>query len=139
MRKRLAGFCLIVVAIACNSSAPGAPSDGTTGQPLPPPNSGSLTIRLDTGALVVGRRLRVVISAADAAGFPVDASTTEVTSSNPAVAQLVGTSALPATSPPSYIAVLIANFDLTSPGSTAIRARLGLLGDSIVISVVPTT
>jgi hypothetical protein len=35
------------------------------------------------------------------------------------------------------LSILIASFDLTSAGSTAIRARLGLLTDSIVISVVP--
>lgn len=139
VRKRLAVFSLIGSAIACGSSTFDGPLDGTVSHPLPPPNLGSLTIRSDTGVLVVGRRFHVTISAADASGFPVDASNTEVTSSNSTVAQLVGTIAVPAVTPPMDLFDLVASFDLTGAGSTAIRARLGLLTDSIVISVVPPT
>ena len=136
MRKLLAFLSLAVTVLACDSSAPSsAPLQGPA-RPVPS-NFGSLTIRPDTGVLVVGRRLRVVITAADASGTPVDAANTEVTSSNPAVAQLEGALAIPVDPPTPYLNMLVATFGLTSAGSTAIRARLGILSDSLVITVVP--
>lgn len=137
MRKLLAFLSLAVTVLACDSSAPSsAPLQGPAPRPVPS-NFGSLTIRPDTGVLVVGRRLRVVITAADASGTPVDAANTEVTSSNPAVAQLEGSLAIPVDPPTPYLNMLVATFGLTSAGSTAIRARLGILDDSLVITVVP--
>ena len=137
MVSRLVALSLSVAIAACDSSAAGTLPDGTSPHPLPS-QVGTLTIRLDTGVLVVGRRLRVTISAADASGAPIDASNTEVTASNPAVAQFVGAIAIPIASQ-SPLSTLVAAFDLTAAGSTAIRARLGILADSIVISVVPPT
>ncbi len=140
MRKPLVVLSLSI-AIACNGSSPTANGTSDEVPPQPVPSElGSLTVRPDTGAFVVGRRLRVVISAADASGAALDASNTEVTSSNPAVAQLAGWVTVPLTSPPiPYLNALVATFDLNSAGSTAIRARLGIFTDSIVISVVPPT
>ena len=137
MRKPLAFLSLAIAALACDSSAPSsAPLQGPA---LRPADFGSLTIRPDTGALVVGRRLRVVVIANDASGTTVDASSTEVTSSNPAVAELEGTLAVPVDPRIPYVNVLVATFGLTSAGSTAIRARLGIFSDSLVIAVVPPT
>jgi len=99
-----------------------------------------LTVRPDTGAFVVGRHLRVVVTATDETGAPADASSTEVTSSDPTIAQLTGAIAIPATDPPiPHLNALAATFDLMSAGSTAIHARLGIFSDSVVIKVVPPT
>jgi hypothetical protein len=130
---------LTVVSVACSSAAsPNAP-DGSVPHPIAS-EIGSLTVRPDTGTLVVGRHLRVVISGADASGVPIDVGPAEITSSNPLVAQFLGAIVIPITNPATSNAnVLSATFDLTSVGSTAIRARLGILVDSIVISVIPPT
>ena len=140
MRKLLVCLSLIVTVLGCDSPSPSSlTSDGPDPQPLPL-RFGSLTILPDTGSFVVGRRLRVLITAADASGVPVDASNTEVTSSNPAIAQFSGAIVIPVTGAPQpYINALAATFDLMSAGSTAIHARLGIFSDSIVITVVPPT
>jgi hypothetical protein len=97
-----------------------------------------LIVSVDTGPAIVGRHLHVQVSASDVSGGPIDASSTELTSSNPSVAQFLGSVAIPiGIPPPTNLYVLSATFDLTSAGSTAIRARLGILTDSVVISVVP--
>jgi hypothetical protein len=137
MRKLPAFLSLAVNLLACDSATPSsAPLQGPAPRPVPS-DFGKLTILPDTGALVVGRRLRVVISAADASGTPVDAASTEVSSSNPAIVRLDGAIAIPVDPPIPYVNVLVATFGLTSVGSTAIHARLGILSDSIVITVVP--
>ena len=136
--RKLVVVLSIAVAAACSSSAtPSTPFDGPAPQPVPSA-LGSLTIRLDTGAFVVGKHLRVVVNLADASGMPADASNTEVTSSNPAVAQFAGSTTVPVTTPPiPSLNALVATFDLKSAGSTAIRARLGIFTDSVVITVIP--
>jgi hypothetical protein len=102
-----------------------------------PSTVGRLIVRIDSTPLVVGRHPRVEIRATDVAGMPIDAGSAEVTSTNASVAQLLGLSAFPITFPPDPVLyALSATLDLTSPGSTAIRARLGILSDSLVISVV---
>src|SRR5262245_3445628 len=99
MRRQLAFLSLIITALACDSSAPTSESsEGPGPRPLPS-NFGKLTILPDTGVLVVGRRLRVVVTATDASGTPVDAASTEVSSSNPAIAKLAGTSTIPVDPP----------------------------------------
>jgi hypothetical protein len=136
VRKRSVVCSFAVVVAACSSPAVPTASPGT-GQPAPG-EIGSLTIRSDTGVFVVGRQVRFVINAADASGAPVDATNTEITASNPAVAQFAGAIAVPISGPQTpYLNTLIATFTLASAGSTAIRARLGILTDSIVISVIP--
>jgi hypothetical protein len=136
--RRLALF-LAVVTIACNSPATtGAASDATDPARPDPSAIGHLTVRVDTGLAIVGRHLHVQVSATDASGVPIDASSSELTSSNPSVAQFLGAVAVPiGVPPPTTLYALSATFDLTSAGSTAIRARLGILTDSVVISVVP--
>jgi len=96
-----------------------------------------LVVSVDTGPAIVGRHLHVQVSASDVSGGPIDASSTELTSSNPSVAQFLGAIAIPIGFPSPNVYVLSATFDLTAAGSTAIRARLGILTDSVVISVVP--
>jgi len=134
--RRLALF-LAAVVVACNSPATtGAASDGT-GPTRPDPSAiGRLTVRVDTGPAIVGRHLHVQVSATDVSGVPIDASSTELTSSNPSVAQFLSSVAVPIGVPATNFYILSATFDLTSAGSTAIRARLGILTDSVVISVV---
>jgi hypothetical protein len=122
---------------ACTSPATDAAFEGSQLRPVPS-QVGSLTIRPDTGAFVVGRHLRVIISGSDASGLPIDTGPAEITSSNTSVAQLISAVAIPITNPPN-VYILSATFDLSSAGSTAIRARLGILVDSIVISVIPPT
>ena len=134
--RRLALFLAAFVA-ACNSAATtGTASDGTDPTRPDPAAVGRLTVRVDTGPTIVGRRLHVLVVATDVSGVLIDASTTELTSSNPSVAQLVSAVTLPTGTPPTFY-TLSATFDLTSAGSTAIRARLGILTDSVVISVIP--
>jgi hypothetical protein len=134
--RRLALF-LAAVAVACNSAATtGTASDGTDPTRPDPAAVGRLTVRVDTGPAIVGRHLHVLVVATDVSGVLIDASTTELTSSNPSVAQLVSAVTLPTGTPPTFY-TLSATFDLTSAGSTAIRARLGILTDSVVISVIP--
>lgn len=102
-----------------------------------PSTVGRLIVRLDSTPLIVGRHPRVEIRATDVTGIPIDAGSAEVTSTNSSVAQVLGLSAFPITFPPDPVLyALSATLDLTSPGSTAIRARLGILSDSLVISVV---
>ncbi len=134
--RRLALF-LAAVVVACNSASTTlTASDGTDPTRPDPAAVGRLTVRVDTGPTIVGRRLHVLVVATDVSGVLIDASTTELTSSNPAVAQLVSAVTLPTGTPPTFY-TLSATFDLTSAGSTAIRARLGILTDSVVISVIP--
>lgn len=135
--RRLAVF-LAAVVVACNSPATtGAASDGTAPTRPDPSAVGRLTVRVDTGPAIVGRHLHVQVTATDVSGVPIDASSTELTSSNPSVAQFLGAVAIPVgVPPPTNLYALSATFDLTSAGSTAIRARLGILTDSVVISVV---
>ncbi len=132
--RRLALF-LAAVVIACDSPAP---TGGASGDPTrPDPFAvGRLTVRVDTGPAIVGRHLHVQVSATDVSGVPIDASSTELTSSNPSVAQFLSAVAVPIGVPATSFYNLSAIFDLTSAGSTAIRARLGILTDSVVISVV---
>ena len=140
MRKLLVCLSLTVTVLGCDSPPSSSlTSDGAGPHPLPS-SFGTLTIRPDTGAFVVGRRLRFVVTLTDASGVPTDASNTEVTSSNSAIAQFSGAIVIPVTgaSQP-HINALAATFDLMSAGSTAIRARLGIFSDSIVITVVPPT
>jgi len=138
VRKRILALSLAALMVGCNSPAtPGAASDGTTPVRPVPSDVGSLTVRADSGPAIVGRHLHVQVSGTDARGAPIDASSTELTSSNPSVAQLLSVVAIPIGTPPTNFYTLSATFDLTSAGSTAIRARLGILTDSIVISVVP--
>jgi hypothetical protein len=136
----LAVLTLTVIALACDSSAPPtSAADGPGPRPIPS-QFGSLGVRPDTGAFIVGRHLRVVVTATDASGAPADASSTEVTSSDPTVALLIGAILIPATDPPvPHLNALAATFDLMSAGSTAIHARLGIFSDSLVITVVPPT
>ena len=136
--RRLALF-LAAVMVACDSAATTSAALGGTDPARPEPSAiGRLTVRVDTGLAIVGRHLHVQVSATDASGVPIDASSTELTSSNPSVAQFLGAVAVPiGVPPPTNFYALSATFDLTSAGSTAIRARLGILTDSVVISVVP--
>ena len=135
--RRLALF-LAAVAVACNSAATtGAASDGTDPTRPDPAAVGRLTVRVDTGPAIVGRHLHVLVIATDVSGVLIDASSTELTSSNPSVAQLVSAVTIPVGDSAYVLYTLSATFDLTSAGSTAIRARLGILTDSVVISVVP--
>lgn len=139
MRRRLVFVALAAIAVACDSSSsPNSPDEGSGPHPIPS-SLGSLTVRPDTGSsFVVGRQLRLVVRAADANGVAADASNTEVTSANPAIAQWVGAITVPATNPPApYVNALVVTFDLQSVGSTAIRARLGIFVDSTVITVIP--
>ena len=139
MRKLLVCLPLTVTVLGCDSPSSSLTPDGAGPRPLPSA-FGTLTIRPDTGAFVVGRRLRFVVNATDASGAPVDASNTEVTSSNPAVAQFSGAITIPiAGAQQPYLNALAATFDLMSAGSTAIHARLGIFSDSVVITVVPPT
>jgi hypothetical protein len=102
-----------------------------------PSTVGRLIVRVDSTPLVVGRHPRVEVRATDVAGVPIDAGNAELTSTNTSVAQVLGVTAFPITFPPDPVLyALSATLDLTSTGSTAIRARLGILSDSIVISVV---
>ncbi len=135
--RRLALF-LAAVMVACNSSATtGAASGGTDPTRPDPSKVGRLIVSVDSGPAIVGRHLHVQVSASDVSGGPIDASNTELTSSNPSVAQFLGAIAIPIGVPAPNVSVLSATFDLTAAGSTAIRARLGILTDSVVISVVP--
>jgi len=108
-----------------------------TGPAGPIPSSvGTLTIRPDSTPLVVGRHLRVEVRGVDASGAPIDVGQAEITSTNTSVAQVINTIAVPISSPPGPVVnEVLATFDLTSAGSTAIRARIGILSDSLVISV----
>jgi hypothetical protein len=134
--RRLALF-LAAVMVACNSPATTGAASGGTGTTRPDPSAvGRLTVRVDTGPAIVGRHLHVQVSATDVSGVPIDASSTELTSSNPSVAQFLSAVAVPIGVPATSFYTLSATFDLTSTGSTAIRARLGILTDSVVISVV---
>lgn len=126
--------------LACDSPATsGGASDGTHLTRPDPSAIGRLTVRVDTGPAIVGRHLHVQVSATDPSGGPIDASSTELTSSNPSVAQLLSAIAVPIGVPPTNFYALSGTFDLTSAGSTAIRARLGILTDSVVIVVIPPT
>jgi hypothetical protein len=137
VRTRRLALLLAAVAVACTSaSTTGAASDGTDPTRPDPSAVGRLTVRVDTGPAIVGRHLHVLVVATDVSGVLIDASTTELTSSNPSVAQLISAVTLPTGTPPTFY-TLSATFDLTSAGSTAIRARLGILTDSVVISVIP--
>jgi hypothetical protein len=129
---------LAVALVACDSAAPTSASPGTAGMMGPNPTTvGRLIVRVDSTPLVVGRHPRIEVRATDVTGLPIDAGSAEVTSTNTSVAQLLGLSAFPITFPPDPVLyALSATLDLTSPGSTAIRARLGILSDSLVISVV---
>ena len=135
---RLALF-LATAVVACNTPATTGAASGATDPTRPDPSRiGRLTVSVDTGPATVGRHLHVQVSATDASGVPIDASSTELTSSNPSVAQFLGAVAIPiGVLPPTNLYALSATFDLTSAGSTAIRGRLGILTDSVVISVVP--
>jgi len=138
VRQLLVLFSLSIIMVACDPSADaGVPEQLTDPRPVPS-DFGSLAIRPDTGALIVGRQLRVIVTSSDASGAAADASTTEVTSSNPAIAQWASAIAVPATDPAvPHVYALLVTFDLMSAGSTAIHARLGIFSDSIVITVVP--
>lgn len=130
---------VVAVAVACDSPGTTNASDGTTPQRPPQSLVGRLTIRPDTGLSVVGGHLHVEVDAVDVTGAPIDAGPTELTSTNTAVAQLTSLAAIPIpfTDPHApTLYTLSATFDLTSPGSTAILARLGILSDSVVIVVV---
>ncbi|HEY2162754.1 MAG TPA: hypothetical protein VGH04_02130 [Gemmatimonadaceae bacterium] len=140
MAARTRGLALLLVAVvaACNSSATTGAALGGTDPTRPDPSAvGRLTVRVDTGLAIVGRHLQVQVSATDVSGVPIDASSTELTSTNPSVAQLLSAVAVPIGVPSTKFYDLSATFDLTAAGSTAIRARLGILSDSVVISVVP--
>jgi hypothetical protein len=138
MRKLLVCLSLTITVLGCDASSPSSlASDGSGPHPMPS-DFGSLTIRPDTGAFVVGRHLRFLVTAVDASGVPTDASNTEVSSSNPAIARFSESMLIPVTNPPApHINALSATFDLMSAGSTAIHARLGIFSDSLVITVVP--
>jgi hypothetical protein len=135
---RCAWALLAVATIACNSTSD-ATSGGTTSVHPDPSQVGHLTVRADTGAAIVGRQLHVQVSGTDASGGLIDASSAELTASNPSVAQLVSAIAIPIGTPPTNFYNLSATFALTSAGTTAIRARLGILTDSIIITVIPPT
>jgi hypothetical protein len=137
---RTRGFSLLLVAVvaACNSSAPTGAALGGTDPTRPDPSAvGRLIVTVDTGPAIVGRHLHVQVSATDVSGVPIDASSTELTSTNPSVAQFLSAIAVPIGFPFTNVYSLSATFDLTSAGSTAFRGRLGILTDSVVISVVP--
>jgi len=138
--RRLALFLAAVIA-ACDSPATTGAALGGTDPTRPDPSAiGRLSVRVDTGLAIVGRHLHVQVTATDVNGLPIDASSTELTSSNPSVAQFLNAVAVPiGVPPPTNLYALSAFFDLTSAGSTAIRARLGILTDSVVITVVPPT
>lgn len=134
--KWMLGSLIAAAAVACDSGAPTSASDATSPMRPNPSSVGRLIIRPDSTPLVVGRHLHVDIRATDAAGVPIDAGNAEITSTNPSVAPLLGAVAFPITLPPDPVLyALSATFDLASPGSTAIRARLGILSDSVVIAV----
>jgi hypothetical protein len=128
------------VALACDAPATTSDSSGETGPNRPPPSTvGALSVRPDTGTPVAGGHLHVEIDASDASGVPIDAGNAEVTSTNTVVAQLTNLIAIPIPKTDPHaptLYTLSATFDLESPGSTAIRARLGILTDSVVIVVV---
>lgn len=128
---------LAAAVVACDPGGSTSASSDATAPMRPNPSSiGRLIIRPDSTPFIAGRRLSVDIRATDAAGVPIDAADAEITSTNPSVAQLLGAIAFPITHPPDPVRyALSATFDLTSPGSTAIRARLGILSDSVVIAV----
>ena len=93
--RRLALF-LAAVVVACNSPATtGAASGGTDPTRPDPSKVGRLIVSVDTGPAIVGRHLHVQVSASDVSGGPIDASETELTSSNPSVAQFLGAIAIP--------------------------------------------
>jgi len=131
------GWLLATALVACDSGGATTASPGTGMMGPNPSTVGRLIVRIDSTPLVVGRHPRIEVRATDATGVPIDAGNAEVTSTNMAVAQLVGLIAFPITFPPNpALYGLSATLDLTSPGSAAIRARLGILSDSVVISVV---
>lgn len=137
MPKWMLAFLVALAPAACDAPAASGPSDGAPNRP-PASALGKLTIRADTGVLVAGRQLHVEVDATDVDGSPVDAVNTELTSSNLAVAKLASEIAIPVSIPPAQpLYALGAAFDLPAAGTAAIRARLGLLSDSIVITVLP--
>lgn len=136
---RRRGLALFLASVAaCNSSAATGTTLGDTDPVRPDPSAvGHLTVRVDTGLAIVGRHLHVQVSATDVNGVPIDASPTELTSTNPSVAQFLSAIAVPVGGQGSNAYTVSATFDLTSAGSTAIRGRLGILTDSVVVSVFP--
>lgn len=130
-------FLLAAAVAACDSAASsGAESTGSTEHP-DPSSLGRLIITVDSTTLVAGQQLHAEIRGMDATGAPIDVANAEITSTNLAVAQLLGTATVQLSFPPQPILFgLSATFALTSPGSAAIRARLGLLSDSVEIAVL---
>ncbi len=139
MLRWMLALSVPVFVIACGStSSPSDSSEGTVPQPVPS-SLGSLTISVDTGALVVGRQLNIRVTGADASGMAFDVGNAEISSTNPSVAQLVTAVPVPISPPPGTpLYALSATFNLAAAGSTALRARLGLLSDSVVITVIPS-
>ena len=131
------GWLFAAALVACDSGASTAASPGP-GMTGPNPSTvGRLIVRVDSTPLVVGRHPRIEVRATDVTGVPIDAGNAELTSTNTSVAQLLGVGAFPITFPPDPVLyALSATLDLTSAGSTAIRARLGVLSDSVVLSVI---
>jgi hypothetical protein len=139
VRSGTLAFSMLVFAVACSSPTPAATSEPNA--PVPVPSLiGTLSIHVDTGVLVAGRQLTVLVLGVDASGAPIDVSNTELTTANPSVAQLIRAIPIPVTQPPGTpVYGLSATFNLISAGTTAIHARLGIFSDSAVISVIPPT